>query len=514
MSRLLLPICLVLAGCAGNSSPPPAGEQGGARAGGAEMRVQPLAPRDSWDVYRTQGARIGYGHTTVRRSVEAGREILRTEQVVSLLINRGGEPVKQKIRGMSVETPEGQLLRFESEMLLGPAPIRRSGQVRGHELEVQTLASGSAAPQRISVPWLPEYRGPFAIDQTLAHQPMQPGQRRTLKSLTFGLDSVDLADVELTAKGVESTAVLGAARDLLRIETITRLAGGQKIDEGVIWCDRAGNVLKNASSGLEAYRVTKEEALENADVAELDLLSSMKVKTDRPLADPRRTKQVRYRVHLEGGDPARVFVAGPTQAVKSLDPHTAEITVYAVRPGRSDGNRDAPADPPTKDDLRPNNFIQSDDPLIVADAQKAAGDEKDPWRVAVALERFVNREVQKKDFSQAFASAAEVAKTREGDCTEHAVFLAALARARGIPARAAIGLVYLEGTQSFFYHMWTEVYVEKRWIPIDGTLALGGIAADHLKIAQSSLNGTAAYSAFLPVAQVAGRLKIEIVEVK
>ena len=98
---------------------------------------------------------------------------------------------------------------------------------------------------------------------------------------------------------------------------------------------------------------------------------------------------------------------------------------------------------PTEDDLRPNSFIQSDDPLIVADAKKAAGDETDPWRVAVALERYVNREVTKKDFTQAFATAAEVAKSREGDCTEHAVFLAALARARGIPARVAIGLVYM-----------------------------------------------------------------------
>ncbi len=40
--------------------------------------------------------------------------------------------------------------------------------------------------------------------------------------------------------------------------------------------------------------------------------------------------------------------------------------------------------PPTADDLRPNLWVQSDDPLIVADAKKAAGDEKDPWRVAVA----------------------------------------------------------------------------------------------------------------------------------
>ena len=266
--------------------------------------------------------------------------------------------------------------------------------------------------------------------------------------------------------------------------------------------------------GLETYRASKAEALDKADVAELDLLASTMVKVDRPLPQAHQTKQVRYRVRLEGGDPASVFVTGPTQAVKSIDAHTAEVTVYAIRPGQPGGNPHAPADPPTEDDRRPNSFIQSDDPTIVADAEKAAGRETDPWRVAVALERYVNREVKNKDYTQAFATAAEVAKSREGDCTEHAVFLAALCRARGIPARVAIGLVYMQGAGAFGYHMWTEVYIDKRWIPIDGTLALGGIGAGHLEIAHTNLQGASVYSAFLPVVQILGRLKIEIVDVR
>ena len=58
------------------------------------------------------------------------------------------------------------------------------------------------------------------------------------------------------------------------------------------------------------------------------------------------------------------------------------------------------------------------------------------------------------------------------------------------------------GEQAFFYHMWAEAYIDKRWIPIDGTLAQGGIGAAHLKIAQSSLKDATAYSAFLPVTQI------------
>ncbi len=147
-------------------------------------------------------------------------------------------------------------------------------------------------------------------------------------------------------------------------------------------------------------------------------------------------------------------------------------------------------------------------------SQMAAGDDKDPWRAALAVVLFIDPATTEKDFSQAFATAAEVAANPVGDCTEHAVLLAALARARGIPARAAVGLVYMQGAQSLGYHMWTEVYIGNRWIPLDATLGQGGIGAAHLKLGHSSLKGAAAYSSFLPVIQVIGRLKVEVLEVE
>lgn len=468
--------------------------------------------RDTWDVYLLQGKRIGYGHTTVAHGNDAGRQTIVTDSLSHLAIKREGQTTEEDIRTKSVETPEGQLIRFETEMRMGPNPIRTVGEVRGDQL---VIAMGTGTPSRssTSVPWPPNCGGPFATEQTLLRQPMRPGERRSLKALMIGFNQV--ADVEMIAKDYESTKLLNGTYDLLRIETSTRMPDGQKI-EGAVWTDRTGDALKTYSQamGLETYRATKAEALDKADAVELDLMPTMMVKLARPLPHAHHTKQIQYRVHLDGGDPAGVFVTGPTQAVKSIDPHTALITVYAIRPGLADGNRKAPADLPTDDDLRPNSFIQSDDPTIVADAAKAAGSESDPWRVAVALERYVHREVKNKNYSQAFATAAEVAKSLEGDCTEHAVFLAALARVRGIPARAAIGLVYMPSAGAFGYHMWTEVYIDKRWIAIDGTLALGGIGAGHLKIAQSNLKGASAYSAFLPVVQILGRLGIEIVDAK
>ena len=52
--------------------------------------------------------------------------------------------------------------------------------------------------------------------------------------------------------------------------------------------------------------------------------------------------------------------------------------------------------------------------------------------------------ISSKHLSTAYASASETARTGSGDCTEHAVLLAAVLKARNIPARVCHGLVYVE----------------------------------------------------------------------
>src|SRR5205814_6192708 len=140
-----------------------------------------------------------------------------------------------------------------------------------------------------------------------------------------------------------------------------------------------------------------------------------------------------------------------------------------------------------------------------------------PWKQAQLMEKWVSENLKEKNFSTLLASAAEVAKDLSGDCTEHAVLLAAMSRARGIPSRVAVGMVYVTSLSSFGGHMWTEVYVRGQWVPVDATLGRGGIAADHIKFADSSFadNGdTSPVMSFLPMASVLGKMKIDVRDVK
>ncbi|NMC20269.1 MAG: transglutaminase domain-containing protein, partial [Thermogutta sp.] len=90
--------------------------------------------------------------------------------------------------------------------------------------------------------------------------------------------------------------------------------------------------------------------------------------------------------------------------------------------------------------------------------------------------------------------------------------LAALARARGFPARVAMGLLYHEG--AFYYHMWTEVWLDGCWIPLDATLGSGGVGAGHITLARSNLTSPAAFADFFPLMQVIGRIEIDVVRVQ
>ncbi len=498
----------VLVGCS-----EPASERASERASEPVGDLAANGPTDgeTWEVIYMRGVRMGYGRSSIRHINQGGRDLLQIEEANHLAIQRFGQRTDMDMLVTSTETPEGELVELSCQIPQGSVPIKTVGRVVGGRLQLEVTSQGKT--QSTSIPWKPEYGGPHAIEQSLRRSPMQPGEHRTLRQ--FAPDVNQLVTVEMTARSHQPVRMPEKTVDLLRIDTVTHYQDGQQLPI-ILFCNPEGDALASRVEGMdmEGYRTTKAKALMPINSTELDLGLDVAVPIDRPLPRPHRTQRIRYRVSIEGENAAEVFPSGPSQQVKPIDEHTAELTVYAIRPDTVQGNPQAPADSPTEDDLQPNQMVQSDDARITDMAEEAVGDRQDPWQVAVALENYVNRVITEKDFSQFFASAAEVAADPVGDCTEHAVLLAALARARGIPARAAIGLVYMPRNQAFGYHMWTELFIADRWIPMDGTLGQGGIGAAHLKLAHSSLKGGSGYSSFLPIIQVVGRLKIEVLEVQ
>jgi hypothetical protein len=468
--------------------------------------------QETWDVVFLSGERVGHVHTSVFREPHPTGDVLRVQHKEVLTLRSNDNRIEASTTLTSVETPDGRLLEFTSVLPQGDTPMETTGRVVDDELRLEVGTGGKKT--KVSLPWAPEFGGPYRVPGSLRNEPLSPGETRTLRYFDVGTNQ--LATRTLTAADFEETDLTaGSRRRLLRVESQTSI-GGNTI-KSTLWTDENGEIYKEQITEMfnfVAVRATREEALQKVTRVDFDLGKLSAVPVERSLSSPHQTRRIVYRVHLESSDPARVFDTGVTQQVVPEDEHTALVTVYAVRPGdsASAGNPQVPPEGATDGDLKPNSLIQSDDTTIADLAQQAGGPTRDPRQTAVALEKWVSTKMTSLGVSSAFATAAEVARTLKGDCTEHAVLLAALARARGIPARVAIGLVYLR--QEFLYHMWTEVYIDDKWIPLDATLGQGGIGAAHLKITDSNLQGASPNAAFLPVTEVIGQLKIEILEVE
>lgn len=507
---LLLPMLAGAAACNASSDrdKPAAGSAEAPKPSGAGTSAeQPQTEndRETWYVILMGDQRVGYDHKIERTETDDGRALRRTAADTRMLIKRFGEQVEMVNRYTSLETIDGRLLSFTSEGL----PADSSGAVQDGKLTIETTSAGKKVVR--TVDWPADAGGFFAADQSLRAQPMQPGETRTLRFLQPGFNT--LGTEELTAGDFEPTELPSGAQDLLRIESHLMIEGSEQPVMATHWVDRDGELLKSILPAMQLtfYRATEEEATAAGQEAPLDLGVSSVVPLGQPFDSARQSRRAVYEVELTDGDPAAVFPTCATQRPRATGPHTAELTVTSLDP-QSPPAEVGPAAPPAPGDREPNSLIQSDDLAIVAMSRAAAGAKKSPLAKALALERYVHDNIREKNFSTTFASAAEVAKQLSGDCSEHAVLLAALARAAEIPARAAVGLVYAPSEGGFAYHMWNELFIDGRWMPLDATLGQGRVGADHLKLADTDLSDATGLVSFLPVVEVLGKLKIDLIK--
>lgn len=134
------------------------------------------------------------------------------------------------------------------------------------------------------------------------------------------------------------------------------------------------------------------------------------------------------------------------------------------------GGRPTGSDTPAAQYLEPSFVIDYEEPSF-----KALMDElREAHGKAPSIEdltTFVNQAIEKKSSARGWDIASRVARVREGDCTEHAVLLSALARASGYPARVMIGatIIVIDGNALTFGHAWTEIHDGKRWVLADAT---------------------------------------------
>jgi transglutaminase-like putative cysteine protease len=209
------------------------------------------------------------------------------------------------------------------------------------------------------------------------------------------------------------------------------------------------------------------------------------------------------------------------------DPARLRVDVDLDRRGGS------PEPPPGPACSEASVMINHQDPKIRELLAKALGNAPNGHALstkekAEALRRFVHHFIDAKDLSVGMATASEVARTAEGDCTEHAVLLAALLRAAGIPSRTVTGLLYVDEflghKQVFGYHMWAQAWLGEvdggvagktggRWLDVDAVLGDdAGFDAGHIALATSAMSDGDTTNDLLKMVPLFGRLRVRVVE--
>ena len=485
---------------------------GGAAVPPPSAKLEPDAVFDYWFVATVDGQRIGYVQWGAKKAKKNDRELLVGVKYQNFTVSRFGQVVSQWGEESNVETPNGEILITGMRQGIGKdQALVLSGMVDGKTLKV---TGDGAAKGATDTPWPAGVVGCVREPALFKEKKLKPGESFDYPAYIGVVNRVVKMTVTLDAEESLALWPKEPARKLLRYTSKMEPVGNFRLPPATTWVDaETFEPLKMAFDfpgfgGTVCFLRTTKDAATVPVARPIELFNAQSIRLDREIPGIHRGQSIVYKVTApKDDDPASLFPADPRQAVKNLDAKAKTFELH-VSASRGPVKNAIPLPAPGKEFLLSNYFINWDNEGVkghAATAVKGLPAAASDWDKAVAVERWVNRNMKAFEFSQAMATADNVAKTLTGDCTEYAMLAAAMCRAAGVPSRTVLGLVYAparDGKPYLAYHMWYEVYADGQWLPLDATLGLGGVGPGHLKIADHSWHDERTFAPLLPVLRV------------
>ncbi len=433
------------------------------------------------------GQRAGYAvHSRV-----VSEKIVRTTEQVMLTINRFGVPVTVSTVETSIETIEGQPIGFEAIQDMSAWRTTMSGSVsRDGKVEVTSVTG--QFEQKKSIDWPDGALMAEGLRLLQERKGLSEGTEYSAK--VFSPSMLQALDTKIRIGPKKQIDLLGRKVTLTEVISRTNMFMAGEV-KSISYVDDELTAMKTQTQmmgmQLDMAACSKEFAL--SETAPADFIDKAFVASPKPLTGINSAKLVRYRIRPTDDANDFKIPSNDNQKARSTSGGKVLVVVSPVpMPDRArfgySGN-----DPEVLDALLPNQFVQSDDEKIKQLAKQAIGETRNAAEAVKRIESFVANYIDGMTLSMGYASAAEVAESRQGDCTEFAVLTAALCRASGIPARIVVGVAYVDefmGYENVFGgHAWTEAYVGNRWVGLDAAFKAGGYGgydAGHIALATGS----------------------------
>ena len=453
-------------------------------------------PQDTWmGVYTASPGgsenRVGYLHQTSSPSTRDGERGVAYTLTFKLATTILSFPSEILLDGSAWVTDAAGLSEFQfSVESFGKHAMQARGVVEDGRLKVEIDTAGERFP--ISFPV-----GPDVL--------VQGG----LGATSLNLPALEIGDVVLIDTFDPITMTKGTAR-IECIGTEVLIFDGEEVLTKILRTSLAGMTTKTwvsldeeimrveAPVGFVLRRISQEEALAELDQGEVTEILDQVAIRPTGLKPYRGARHMRFRLTNlpESGE----IPSGTIQKHLGDNEYAVDVPDAPDAPVELG---QASAHGPF---LTGDPFIQVDHERIVSHTLAVVGEAADPWEKAQRIYEWVYANILKIPVLS-FPSALDVLESREGDCNEHTVLFAAMSRTADVPTRIAIGVVWSEELDGFYYHAWPEVFVG-HWVPMDPTLGQEIADATHIKLIEGSIESWPKLTPFI------GQLQIEVLEVE
>ena len=465
----------------------------------ASVRAGPAAgARETWYRISIEGTDAGWQRT----SEAADARGFRSASESFLRVGRDGAATEIRIRWELLESAGGTPIECTVEQWVGATPTRTRAEFSAEGVVARSDGGGREVVQRF--PALPaDCLGPAAAGRHI-------GAQRAAGSARISCTTIDPAS-GLAPVGTVTVPAPGE-RCWSTTTTVVPTAMTECLDEH-------GDVVRAESRlGIGTFVLTRmdrsrAQAPLPGGAAGVDVLRCSVIEVRPPADALLRAQSAVVAVRARSGQLIPLPSSGAQRVEPAPDGAWVRVTVDAAI-GSAAAEGDA-SDARYRD---ASPVIDSDDPAIRAAVQRTLAAVKGSESArAEALRAFVHRHIAGKDLASVFASASSVMRSRSGDCTEHAVLLAAMLRAAGIPSRLAAGVVYARefaGVRGCYaWHMWTQAIVDGQWRDLDATLDGRAFHAGHILAATGAQDGPSIDPAFAGMVMSVGNLSVDVVSV-
>lgn len=440
---------------------------------------------DSWMGLYMQGNKIGYSH---ERRLPAGDGYRFEDQsLLRLTVLETAQTVRTLVKA---EVGADHSLRsFSVSLRSGVGDLRVDGTVGAGELRFTVRTGPEEREERIAL------EGPLYLPSTarehLSSLGFEEGRRVSVD--VFDPSAMTNHPIQLVVEGKEPLPAGGGNVEAWRVRESFRGI------TSTVWYDDGGRVLREEGPmGLVTVRETAEQATARGwkEGAAFDLMAAVAVPVRPPIVDPREVGRLTLRIEglknvLPVSDRRQSYGHGMLRIVRE---NAATLGTYRLPYEGTEWQHE----------LRETPFLQVNHPRVRSTAAEILAGETDARRAAERLRRWVFDRLEKVP-TTSIPNALQVLQMGAGDCNEHAVLWAALARAAGMPARVVAGIVYVDGV--FLYHAWDEVWLGSGWVSVDPAFDQMPVDATHVKFVEG---GPETHAALIPLL---GALSIEVAAV-